>query len=89
MPDPLAKPIVLPDGETIWIRSLPLVPDDSMRNLKLRRLSIYLPENCLQGAMGFAAMSGIYSKSGALTHVLPHCIVKKEEPRGTGTGRAA
>lgn len=89
MPDASAKPIVLPDGETIWLRSLPLVPEESMRNLKLCRLSIYLPEPCLRRAMDLAAMSGIHSKSGAITYVLRQCIVKKEEPRGPGTGRAA
>lgn len=83
------KPVSLPDGQTIWIRTLPLVPEESMRSLKLCRLSIYLPEPCLKRAMGFAALSGIYTKSGAITHVLRHCIVKKEEPRGPGTRRAA
>jgi hypothetical protein len=83
------KPVSLPDGQTIWIRTLPLVPEESMRNLKLCRLSIFLPEPCLRRAMDFAALSGIYTKSGAITHVLRHCIVKKEEPRGPGTGRAA
>lgn len=83
------KPVSLPDGETIWIRTLPLVPEESMHNLKFCRLSIYLPEPCLRRAMGFAALSGIYTKSGAITHVLRHCIVRKEEPRAPRTGRAA
>jgi hypothetical protein len=89
MADLLEKQVNLPDGETVWIRSLPLVPEESMRNLKLCRISIFLPEPCLKRAMGFAALSGIYTKSGAITHVLRHCIVKKEEPRAPRTGRAA
>ena len=83
------KDVVLPDGEAIWIRALPLVPEESMRNLKLCRLSIYLPEPCLRRAMLFASMSGIHSKSGAITHVLRHCIVKKEDARAPRTRRAA
>lgn len=89
MPEPLEKPIVLSDGETIWLRALPLVPEDSMRSLKLCRLSVYLPEPCIKRAMDLAAMSGIYSKSGAITFVLRQCIVKKEEPRVPRPGRAA
>lgn len=89
MPDPLEKPVVLPDGETIWLRVLPLVPEDSMRNLKLCRLSIFLPEPCLKRAMGLAALSGIHTKSGAITHVLRQCLVKKEELRDPRSGRAA
>jgi hypothetical protein len=83
------KPIVLPDGETVWLRALPLVPEDSMRNLKLCRLSIYLPEPCLKRAMDLAALSGIHTKSGAITHVRRQCLVKKEEPRDPRSGRAA
>jgi hypothetical protein len=83
------KPIVLPDGETVWLRALPLVPEDSMRNLKLCRLSIYLPEPCLKRAMDLAALSGIHTKSGAITHVLRQCLVKKEEPCDPRSGRAA
>ncbi len=86
---PDEKALTLPDGETIWIRTLPLVPEESMRNLKLCRLSIYLPEPCLRRAMLFASMSGIHSKSGAITHVLRHCIVKKEEQRDPRSRRAA
>lgn len=89
MAEQLEKQVNLPDGETIWIRTLPLVPEESMRNLKFCRLSIYLPEPCLKRVMGFAALSGIYTKSGAITHVLRHCIVKKEEPRVPGTHGAA
>jgi len=73
MPDPLEKPVVLPDGETIW----------------LRILSIFLPEPCLKRAMGLAALSGIHTKSGAITHVLRQCLIKKEEPRDPRSGRAA
>jgi hypothetical protein len=83
------KPVNLPDGQTIWLRCLPLVPEDSMRSLKLCRLSVYLPEPCIKRAMDLAAMSGIYSKSGAITFVLRQCIVKKEEPRVPRPGRAA
>jgi hypothetical protein len=89
MPEPLEKPIVLSDGETIWLRALPLVPEDSMRSLKLCRLSVYLPEPCIKRAMDLAAMSGIYSKSGAITYVLRQCIVKKEAPRDSRPSRAA
>ena len=89
MADLPEKQVNLPDGEAVWIRSLPLVPEESMRNLKLCRISIFLPEPCLKRAMGFAALSGIYTKSGAITHVLRHCIVKKEEPLAPRTGRAA
>ena len=88
MADLRSQPIVLNDGETIWIRSLPASHEESSRNLKLCRLSVYVPEPCLRRAMGFAAMSGIYSKSGAISHVLRHCIVKKEEPRDPRSGRA-
>ena len=83
------KSVNLPDGQTIWLRCLPLVPEDSMRSLKLCRLSVYLPEPCIKRAMDLAAMSGIYSKSGAITYVLRQCIVKKEEPRVPRPGRAA
>ncbi len=83
------KQVNLPDGQTIWLRCLPLVPEDSMRSLKLCRLSVYLPEPCIKRAMDLAAMSGIYSKSGAITFVLRQCIVKKEEPRVPRPGRAA
>jgi len=89
MADAPEKPVTLSDGETIWLRCLPLVPEDSMRSLKLCRLSVYLPEPCIKRAMDLAAMSGIYSKSGAITFVLRQCIVKKEEPRVPGSGRAA
>jgi hypothetical protein len=50
---------------------------------------MYRPEPCQRDAMSFAALSGIYTKSGAITHVLRHCIVKKEEPRDPRSGRAA
>ena len=83
------KQVNLPDGQTIWLRCLPLVPEDSMRSLKLCRLSVYLPEPCIKRAMDLAAMSGIYTKSGAITYVLRQCIVKKEAPRVPGSGRAA
>lgn len=83
------RPVSLPDGRVVWIKPLPLVDDDSSRSLKLCRISLYLPEPCLKAAISFAALSGIYSKSGAVTHVLRHCIVRKEGPRGVGTGRAA
>lgn len=83
------KQVNLPDGQTIWLRCLPLVPEDSMRSLKLCRLSVYLPEPCIKRAMDLAAMSGIYSKSGAITFVLRQCIVQKEAPRDPRPGRAA
>jgi hypothetical protein len=89
MLEPRDRPVILKDGQAIWIRSLPSHHQEQSRNIKLCRLSIYLPEPCLRDAMSFAALSGIYTKSGAITHVLRHCIVKKEEPRDPRSGRAA
>ena len=66
MLEPRDRPLILKDGQAIWIRSLPSHHQEQSRNIKLCRLSIYLPEPCLRDAMSFAALSGIYTKSGAI-----------------------